>query len=70
MFGFGWVRTHSGDVFSGEYMSFLLFLVGFLEKGTKSTKSGNSRGPTPWRRDPMQQRRSTPRRGMSTPWHG
>ena len=53
MFGFGWVRTHSGDVFSGEYMSFLLFLVGFLEKGTKSTKSGNSRGPTPWRRDPM-----------------
>ena len=48
-------------------MSLLLFLVGFLEKGTKSAKSGNFQGPTPRRRDPMQQCRSTPRRGMSTP---
>ena len=51
-------------------MSFLLFLVGFLEKGTKLAKSGNFRGPTPRRRDPMQQRRSTPRRGMPTSWRG
>ena len=36
MFGFGWVRTHLGDFFSGEYMSFLLILVEFLEKGPKS----------------------------------
>ena len=33
-------------------MSFLLFLVGFLEKGMKSAKSGNFRGLTSWRRDP------------------
>ena len=70
MFGFGWVRPHSGDFFSREYMSVLLFLVGFLEKRTKSAKSGNSQGPTSWHRDPMQQRRSTPRRGMSTPQRG
>ena len=41
MFGFGWVRTHLGDFFSGEYTSFLLILVGFMEKGTKSTNLGN-----------------------------
>ena len=47
-------------------MSFLLFLVGFLEKWTQTAKSGNFRGPKPRRRDPTQQRRSMPRRGMST----
>ena len=43
MFGFGWVRTHLGDFFFffGEYTSFLLILVGFLEKWTKSTNLGN-----------------------------
>ena len=42
-------------------MNILLFLVGFLEKKKKkSTKSGNFRGPTPRRRDPTPQRRSTP----------
>ena len=51
-------------------MSFLLILVGFLEKGTKSANLGNFRGPTLRRRDPMQQRRSTPRRDMSTPQCG
>ena len=45
-------------------MSILLFLVGFLEKWKKSAKSGNFRGPTPRRRDPM------PRRGMSTSRRG
>ena len=44
-------------------MSFLLFLVGFLEKETKSEKYGNFQGLTPQCRDPIQQRRSTPRRG-------
>ena len=44
-------------------MSFLLFLVGILEKWTKSAKSGNFRGLMPRHRDPTQQRRSTLRRG-------
>ena len=47
-------------------MSFLLILVGFLEKGTKSANLG----PTPRRRDPTQQRKSTPRHGMSTQRRG
>ena len=38
-------------------------LVGFLEKWTKSANQVNFRGPTSRRRDPTQQRRSTPRRG-------
>ena len=54
MFGFGWVRTHLGDFFFGEYMSFLWILVGFLEKGTKSVNLGNFQGPMPLRRDPTQ----------------
>ena len=29
------------------------FLVGFLEKGTKSANLGKFRGPKPRRRDPM-----------------
>ena len=56
--------------FSGEYMSFLLILVGFLEKGTKLANLGKFRGPKPRRRDSTQQRKSMPRRGMSTPWYG
>ena len=32
-------------------------------KGDKISKSGKFRGPTPRRRDPTQQRRSTPLRG-------
>ena len=46
------------------------FLVGFLEKGIKSTNLGNFWGRTPRSRDPTQQRRSTLRRGMSTPRGG
>ena len=34
------------------------FLVGFLEKWTKSANLGNFQGPAPWCRDPTQQRRS------------
>ena len=41
MFDFGWVRAHLGDVFSGEYTSFLLIFVGFLKKGTKSANPSN-----------------------------
>ena len=48
-------------------MSFLLFLVGYLQKGTKSAKFGNFRGPTSQRRNPTPQRRSTPLHGMATP---
>ena len=51
-------------------MSFLLILVGFLEKWMKSANMGNFWGLMLWRRDPMQQRRSTPRRGMSMSWSG
>ena len=47
-------------------MSFLLILVGFLEKGTTSANLGKFRGCTLRLRDPTQQRRSTPRHGMST----
>ena len=35
-------------------------------KRDEINKSGQFRGPTSRRRDPMQQRKSTPRRGMST----
>ena len=66
MFGFGWVRTHLGDVFFGEYTSFLLILVGFMEKWMKLANMGKFWGPTSRCRDPTQQRRSTLRRGMST----
>ena len=70
MFGFGWIRTHLGDVFFfGEYTSFLLILVKFMEKRTKSTNMGNFWGSTPQRRDPTQQSRSMLRRGMSTLRH-
>ena len=50
-------------------LNYFGFLVGFLEKGMKSANLGNFRGPTPWNRDPTQQRKSTLRRGMSTPRH-
>ena len=45
------------------------FLVGFLRKGTKLANLGNFRGPTSRHRDPMRQRKSTPRRGMSMQRH-
>ena len=37
-----------------------------MEKWTKSANLGNFEGSTPRRRDPTLQRKSTPRRGMST----
>ena len=40
IFGFGWENTLR-RCFSGKYMSFLLILVGFLEKGMKSIDLGN-----------------------------
>ena len=40
MFGFGWVRTHLGVVFGDAFGITLGFLVGFLEKGTKSANLG------------------------------
>ena len=48
MFGFGWVRTNLGVVFGDAFGVF----IGFFEKGTKSAKSGNFRGPMPRRSDP------------------
>ena len=41
MFGFSWVRTHLGVVFSDAFGLFWGFLVGFLEIGTKSANLGN-----------------------------
>ena len=67
MFGFGWVRTHLGVVFGDSFGLLWGFWLDFKKKGTKSTNLGKFRGSTPRRRDPMQQRRSMPRRGMSTP---
>ena len=43
MFGFGWVSTHLGDVVLESIRGFLLILVGFLEKGTKSANLENFR---------------------------
>ena len=37
-------------------------------KRDEISKSGQFRGPTPRRKDPTQQHRSTLRRGMSMPW--
>ena len=39
-------------------------------KMDKISKSRQFRGPTPWRRDPMQQRKSKLRRGVSTSRRG
>ena len=52
MFGFGWVRTHLGDVFFGKYMSFLFFWLDFWKNGQNNQNMGKLRGPTPRRRDP------------------
>ena len=41
MFGFGWVRTHLGVVFNDVFGLFWIFLVRFLEKGTKSANLSN-----------------------------
>ena len=41
MFGVGWVRTHLGVVFGDAFGLFWGFLVGFLEKGTKSANLGS-----------------------------
>ena len=40
MFGFGWVRTHLGDVFLKSIRVFFWFLVGFLEKRDEISKFG------------------------------
>ena len=44
MLGFGWVRTHLGVVFGDAFGLFGGFLVGYLEKWTKSAKSGQFLG--------------------------
>ena len=48
-------------------LDYFRFLVGFLEKGTKSANLSNFRGPTPQCRDPTEQCKSTPRSGMFMP---
>ena len=44
MFGFSEVKTHLGVVFNDTFGLFEGFLVGFLEKWTKSAKSGKMSG--------------------------
>ena len=61
MFGFGWVRIHLGDVFLESIRVFFRF----LEKMEEINKSRQFWGPMQRRRDPKQQRRSMPKRGMS-----
>ena len=51
MFGLVGIE-HTWEMFSGEYMSFLSFLVGFLEKRDEISKFGQFRGLTLRRRDP------------------
>ena len=70
MFGFDWVRTHLGVVFGDAFGLFLGFWLYFWKNGRNQQNLGNFWGPTPRRRDPTQQHRSTLRRGMSTSWHG
>ena len=42
------------ELFFMMLLDYFGFLVGFLEKVTKSANLGNFRGPTPRRRDPTQ----------------
>ena len=68
MFGFSWVRIHLGNFFSREYTSFLLILVGFMEKGMKSTNLGNL---GVLRHDIVIPSSSVgPRKGVACPRHG
>ena len=50
-------------------MSFLLMLVGFLEKMDEIRNFGQFWGPMPRRRNPTQQRKSTSQ-GVACPHHG
>ena len=52
MIGFGWVRIYLGDVFSREYMFFIVFLVRFVEKGPKTANSGQCQGSFAAAKDP------------------
>ena len=52
MFGFGWVRTHLGDVFFWRVYEFSFDFGWISGKMDEISKSGQFRGPTPWRRDP------------------
>ena len=69
MFGFGWVRIHLGVVFGDAFRVFEAFCWVFRKMDKIIKNMGNVGGPTPWHRDPLPQRRSTPRHGMSTSWH-
>ena len=66
MFGFGWVRTHLRVFFGDAFGLFWGFWFDLWKNGLNQQNLGNFGGPTPRRRDPTQQRRSTPRHGMST----
>ena len=47
-----------------DYFGVFSWIYGIRDEISKSVQF---QGPTPWRKDPTQQRKSTPRRGMSTP---
>ena len=70
MFGFGWVRIHLGVVLVMLLEYLRLFGWVFRKMDKKIKNQGNIGGPTPRRRDPLSQQRSTPRRVMSTPRRG
>ena len=70
MFELDWVRTHLGVVF-GDVFGLFWVISWISERGTKISKNlGKIEGLTSRRRDPSPQRRSTPRRGMSTSRRG
>ena len=70
MFGSSEVRTHLGVVFSDTFGLFEGFWLDFWKNGLNQQNLGNFGGPTPRYRDPKQQCRSMPKRGMSTPRRG
>ena len=63
MFGFGEVRTHLGVVFSDSFGLIEGFWLDFWKNRQNEQNLGNFGGPKSRRKDPIQQRRSTPRHG-------
>ena len=57
-------------MFFGRVYEFSFDFGWISGKRDEINKFGQFRGPTAQRKDPMQQRRSTPRCGMSTSWCG
>ena len=66
-----WVMNH-WELFSAMLLNYFGFFGLIYGKRDEIIKSGKFRGPTPWRRDPTQQRKSMPKHGreggLDKPW--